>query len=56
VGITWIQSWVADPMCRELLLQADEARRLAIEAGSDPRQLVLIESLRTNLFRLWSDA
>jgi PKHD-type hydroxylase len=56
VGITWIQSYVADPFRRELLLQAEEAKRLALESGGDPRQLVLIESLRTNLFRMWSDA
>jgi PKHD-type hydroxylase len=56
VGITWMQSYVADPFRRELLLQAEEAKRLALAAGGDPRQLVLIESLRTNLFRMWSDA
>ena len=56
VGITWIQSYVADPFRRELLLQAEEAKRLALAGGDRERQLVLIESLRTNLFRLWSDA
>ena len=56
VGITWIQSWVADPFRRELLLQAEEAKRAILDGGDRERQLVLVESLRTNLFRLWSDA
>lgn len=57
VGITWIQSYLADPFQRELLLQVEEARGIEMAEGRrDPRMLVLLESLRTNLFRLWSDA
>ena len=55
VGITWIQSWVAETPKRELLLQLDELRALEHAARKDPRALVLLESLRTNLFRLWAD-
>lgn len=55
VGITWIQSWVADAHERELLLQLDEARLLELGTRKDPRMTVLLESLRTNLFRKWSD-
>ena len=55
VGITWIQSWVADAHERELLLQLDEARSLELATRKDPRMTVLLESLRTNLFRKWSD-
>ena len=55
VGITWIQSWVADAHERELLLQLDEARSLELASRKDPRMTVLLESLRTNLFRKWSD-
>lgn len=55
VGITWIQSWVADAHERELLLQLDEARGLELASRKDPRMTVLLESLRTNLFRKWSD-
>jgi PKHD-type hydroxylase len=51
-AITWLQSWVADVSQRELLVQLEEARALA---GNDPRLLVLLESLRTNLFRMWAD-
>lgn len=55
VGITWIQSWVADGHRRELLLQLDEARGLELAQRKDPRMVVLLESVRTNLFRMWSD-
>ena len=54
-AITWLQSWVADANQRELLVQIEEARSLAA-SGADPARLqVLLESLRTNLFRMWAD-
>lgn len=52
-AITWLQSWVADVSQRELLVQLEEARALA--GTNNPRLLVLLESLRTNLFRMWAD-
>lgn len=52
-AITWLQSWVADVSRRELLAQIEEARSLA--SPDNARQLVLLESLRTNLFRMWAD-
>lgn len=57
VAITWLQSWVADAGRRELLVQLEEARTLAaLGADADPARLrVLLESLRTNLFRMWAD-
>lgn len=55
VGITWIQSWLAEAPKRELLLQIDELRNLEHAGRKDARALVLLESLRTNLFRLWAD-
>ncbi|HPN80916.1 Fe2+-dependent dioxygenase [Dokdonella sp.] len=57
VAITWIQSFVADVQQRELLQQVEEAR--AIEGsrgeGADMRMLLMLGSLRNNLFRMWSD-
>ncbi len=55
VAITWLQSWVADSAQRELLLQIDELRTREMGERRDARTLVLLESLRTNLFRMWSD-
>ena len=55
VGISWIQSYIADPHQRELLLQTEEARTIEMAERRDPRMLVLLESMRTNLFRMWSD-
>ena len=55
-AITWFQSWVSDTSQRELLVQLEEARAVAARAGQpDARLQVLLESLRTNLFRMWSD-
>ncbi|MGH8077750.1 MAG: Fe2+-dependent dioxygenase [Lysobacter sp.] len=55
-AITWLHSWIADSGQRELLAQLDEARVLASRlAPDDARLLVLLESLRTNLFRMWAD-
>lgn len=54
-AITWLQSWVADSNRRELLVQLDEARSLSASGGDPQRLQVLLESLRTNLFRMWAD-
>ncbi|GAB3100783.1 Fe2+-dependent dioxygenase [Lysobacter terrae] len=55
-AITWLHSWIADANQRELLVQLDEARAIAARAPApDPRLQVLLESLKTNLFRMWAD-
>lgn len=56
-AITWLHSWIADGNQRELLVQLDEARAIAARgaAPGDPRLQVLLESLKTNLFRMWAD-
>ena len=54
-AITWLQSWVADSNQRELLVQLEEARTLVASGGDRQRLQVLLESLRTNLFRMWAD-
>jgi PKHD-type hydroxylase len=56
-AITWLHSWIADASRRELLSQLDEARAIAVRgaAPGDPRLQVLLESLKTNLFRMWAD-
>ncbi|HEY5852183.1 MAG TPA: Fe2+-dependent dioxygenase [Lysobacter sp.] len=54
-AITWLQSWVADIGQRELLVQLEEARTLVVSGADRQRLQVLLESLRTNLFRMWAD-
>jgi PKHD-type hydroxylase len=58
-AITWLHSWIADAGRRELLIQLDEARALAARgpgnAEQQQRLQVLLEALRSNLFRMWSD-
>lgn len=57
VGVTWLQSWIADTQQRELLVQVEEARSLVFNrpGSPDPRLVALMESLRANLLRMWSD-
>lgn len=54
-AITWLHSWVADSNKRELLVQVEEARALAAAGPDNARLQTLLEVLRTNLFRMWSD-
>ncbi|AWV05831.1 Fe2+-dependent dioxygenase [Marilutibacter maris] len=58
-AITWLHSWIADSHRRELMVQLDEARALVARGGAGEEQRkrlqVLLESLRSNLFRMWSD-
>lgn len=58
VGITWMQSYIPDVRQRELLQQLEEARNIEMARGeqSDMRMLLMLGSLRNNLFRMWSDA
>lgn len=57
VGITWIQSYIPDPLKRDLMVQVDEAHSIELGRGSDhdARMALLLGSLRANLFRLWAD-
>lgn len=58
VGITWIQSYIPAMHQRELLHQVEEVRAIEMARGNNAelRVLLLLESVRNNLFRLWSDA
>ena len=58
VGITWMQSYIPDVHQRELLQQVEEARNIEMSRGenADMRMLLMLGSLRNNLFRMWSDA
>ncbi len=56
VGITWLQSYIADAHRRDLLNQLDELRGLTGVVEQRERSLVLLESVRSNLFRMWADS
>lgn len=58
VGITWLQSYIPLAHQREMLQQLEEAKAIEMARGdsAELRMLLLIESVRNNLFRLWSDA
>lgn len=58
VGITWMQSYIPDGHHRELLQQVEEARNIEMARGAqaDMRMMLMLGSLRNNMFRLFSDA
>ncbi|MGB0133273.1 Fe2+-dependent dioxygenase [Dokdonella sp.] len=58
VGITWLQSYIPNAQHRELLQQLEEARTIETSRGeqAELRMLLMLGSLRNNLFRMWSDA
>ena len=58
VGITWVQSYIPNMQHRELLQQVEEARNIEASRGdqTEMRMMLLLGSLRNNLFRMWSDA
>ena len=53
VGITFIESQIADPALRELLYQLDEVAALEGNNMSDQNR-VRLQHVRTNLRRMWS--
>ena len=53
VAVTWIQSYIADPQQRAVLVQYYEMMA-QVAPGADAPTRVLLESVRTNLFRMWS--
>jgi PKHD-type hydroxylase len=53
VGITFIESQIADPILRELLYELDEVAALEGSNMSDENR-VRLQHVRTNLRRMWS--
>ena len=53
VAVTWIQSWIANPQHRHILYHHTEImQRLGPKCDEGDR--LLMESVRTNLMRLWA--
>lgn len=54
VGVTWIQSLIPSPQRRQVLMHYHWLiERMRSKADAD--DLLLMESVRTNLYRLWAD-
>ena len=55
VAITWVQSYIADPLKRQILFELQQAKLLIAENGTQSEANRLLTRAHANLCRLWSD-
>ena len=55
VAVTWIESRVRDPACRELLFDLDRARRAIFETEGKSATFDLVTKSYSNLLRRWAE-
>lgn len=55
-AVTWVQSYVRDPMQRELLSDLDLLKNSLNEASQSDEKTELAFKLYSNLLRMWADA
>ena len=54
-AVTWVQSMIRDPACREILLDVETARRTILESQGKTREFDLISKSFANLMRMWAE-
>lgn len=54
-AVSWIQSQVRDPGCREILFDLDTARRTLFQREGKTREFDLLSKSLANLLRLWAE-
>ena len=54
MAVAWIQSYIQDPLQRELLQMVHQLSRIEGPKMNEASHIQL-EALRTNLFRMWSE-
>ena len=54
-AVTWVQSMIRDPACREILLDLETARRTIFESQGKTREFDLISKSFANLMRMWAE-
>ncbi len=54
-AVSWVQSQVRDPGCREVLFDLDTARRLLFQREGKSREFDLLSKSVANLLRLWAE-
>lgn len=55
VALTWIQSYVRDPVQRELLFELNQAREALLKESPQARHTALVDRSYANLVRMWAD-
>ena len=53
--MSWVQSQVRDPACREILFDLDTARRTLFQREGKSREFDLLSKSLANLMRLWAE-
>jgi len=56
VLVAWVQSWVRDAACREMLFDLERAGRSLFEREGKSEPFDLLMKTRANLIRRWADA
>ncbi|NIA67726.1 Fe2+-dependent dioxygenase [Pelagibius litoralis] len=54
-AVTWVQSFIADPARREILIDVDRMRRRLTSVDPDGEETDLAFKTYANLLRMWSD-
>ena len=54
-AVTWVQSMVRDPACREILFDLETTRRSIFESQGKTREFDLISKSFANLMRMWAE-
>jgi PKHD-type hydroxylase len=55
VAVTWVQSLVRDPACRELLHTLNQAREKLLAERAESAEARQVDQAYVNLVRMWSD-
>ncbi len=54
-AVSWVQSQIRDPGCREILFDLDTARRTLFQREGKSREFDLLSKSLANLLRLWAE-
>ena len=54
-AVTWVQSMIRDPSCREILFDLEATRRSIFETQGKTREFDLISKSFANLMRMWAE-
>lgn len=52
--VGWVESWVRDPMAREILLDLDRAIEASFAADPQGEMVATLARARSNLLRIWA--
>ena len=53
--VTWIQSFINDPMKRQIMRDVNESLRQVNEVAADSEVADLLQAAASNLFRMWAE-